>query len=693
MKKLTWFILAAYILAFPSLATSGLPPTRSGGQSDALSTTFDFQAPLSQVTKTSGTKALIETGNYNLLKNPGFEASNYSLGWTGSFTSQGFGSGVALGEKSLNWDVIGAAETFASDQVTIPAGYYGKNGELTCAIRATSPVGGSFVVWNGSTAIDDQTSSFEGANSTFRYQTINFVFPSSGTIGLFATSGSPYGTITFDDCYLGLARNVFDTTISRPTTSFTPTGSWTTNTTYSGRYWQIGDRYHYQVQVALTGNPNSASLTINYLASGFTIDTAKMVATTTDGRIPQADCRLRAAGTIYKGEGYYNGNNLAVTVANVASTYPFTSNATQALPGTFTNGDVVICQGDVPIVSQASTVVTQEQQRTPKVSNYLSGSGTHTWSTGVTYAVIEMIGGGGGGGGAGTSSTAGGTGGTTTFDGVSAPGGTGGGNGTGASSGSPGAATAVPCTTNETFTCRGGAPGAGGTVSDSSASALHAPGGAGGQSRFGGAGEGRYETSGLAAQANTGSGGAGGAGDAGTFYAGAGGTVGADIIWKRDAPTGSASYSVGAAGAAGTGTRAGGAGGSGYIRVTEYFGATTALLANSVSTFNKNGSYAFGAGVTSADCTSTPCTLNDGSTPGVTITRASTGIYSLNYAGLGITKTPTCAIGHNRGSGDYKCDGGTATTTSQTIFCYQNTTGSTWVAVDLRPSAVCFVNR
>jgi len=118
-----------------------------------------------------------------------------------------------------------------------------------------------------------------------------------------------------------------------------------------------------------------------------------------------------------------------------------------------------------------------------------------------------------------------------------------------------------------------------------------------------------------------------------------------------------------------------------------------AILANSVSTFNQNGSYAFGAGVTAADCTSTPCTLYDGSTPGVTITRASTGVYSLNYAGLGITKTPTCTIGHNRGSGDYKCDGGTATTTSQTIFCYQNTTGSTWVAVDSRPSAVCLANR
>ena len=50
----------------------------------------------------------------------------------------------------------------------------------------------------------------------------------------------------------------------------------------------------------------------------------------------------------------------------------------------------------VPCVGwTASHVVTPEQQRAPKVTTYLSGSGTHTWSNGVTYARVRMLGGGG----------------------------------------------------------------------------------------------------------------------------------------------------------------------------------------------------------------------------------------------------------------------------------------------------------
>lgn len=61
-------------------------------------------------------------------------------------------------------------------------------------------------------------------------------------------------------------------------TSFTPTGSWNTNTTYTGRWRRVGDEaiIHYLVQC--TNTPNSASLTLNP-PSGLTMDTSKLTST------------------------------------------------------------------------------------------------------------------------------------------------------------------------------------------------------------------------------------------------------------------------------------------------------------------------------------------------------------------------------------------------------------------------------
>lgn len=77
MKKL--------ILLFTLITTSlnaGLPPTTLSGQSAASSvTTFNFKTPYNQSTQISGVNSLIETGDEDMLINPGFEASTLN-GWT-----------------------------------------------------------------------------------------------------------------------------------------------------------------------------------------------------------------------------------------------------------------------------------------------------------------------------------------------------------------------------------------------------------------------------------------------------------------------------------------------------------------------------------------------------------------------------------------------------------------------------------
>lgn len=62
--------------------------------------------------------------------------------------------------------------------------------------------------------------------------------------------------------------------------SFTPTGSWTVNTTYTGQYRRVGDSAEILYFVSLTGAPNAATLTID-MPTGLSIDTNKELTSAT----------------------------------------------------------------------------------------------------------------------------------------------------------------------------------------------------------------------------------------------------------------------------------------------------------------------------------------------------------------------------------------------------------------------------
>lgn len=527
--------------------------------------------------------------------NPGFESG--TVKWTASpaiTINSTAGDQFITGSKQFAiWDSNSAGQEVCSELKKVP-----ESGNCAVSLTYKVPSGTAthkIVAKDGSKdlSVEDVVSSTAAWRHDVEFPCASAASNQARVCLRSVASNEP--AIQLDQGYAGEARNVAQCGVDTPWVSYTPSlttsggGAITLNATSKtdpfGKWRQVGDSIEIEVGFK-NGSGGAATGTAGTMQfstpSGASIDSSKAVSTSAfaftvgTGNVYPLSSNFSPSSAVL-----YNGGILQLIKAGTASSFQVSD---------IVAGFEVRMRAKYPVVGwEASQCVTPNQQRAPKITHYLSGSGTHTWSNGVTHATIEIIGGGGGGGGAGTSSTAGGAGGQSSFDGVNAPGGTGGGNGTGGGAGAPGAATAVPCTTNETFMCRGGARGAAGTVTDSSASALHAPGGHGGASRYGGAGLGLYESTGASAQANTGSGGAGGAGDAATYYAGAGGTAGADITWHRIAPSGSASYTVGAAGAAGTGTRNGGAGGSGYIKVTEHFGYTTAILANSVSTPRQNG--------------------------------------------------------------------------------------------------------
>src|SRR5690606_23294411 len=59
-------------------------------------------------------------------------------------------------------------------------------------------------------------------------------------------------------------------------TAFTPTGSWTTNCTYTGFWKRVGDSMFIQYEINLAGAPTSATLTLDPVANT-TLDMTKML--------------------------------------------------------------------------------------------------------------------------------------------------------------------------------------------------------------------------------------------------------------------------------------------------------------------------------------------------------------------------------------------------------------------------------
>lgn len=72
-------------------------------------------------------------------------------------------------------------------------------------------------------------------------------------------------------------------TTSTTWASYTPTGNWVTNTTYTGMYRRVGDSLDLRARILLSGTPSGLiSITI---PSDLTIDTSKLLTAATTGDV------------------------------------------------------------------------------------------------------------------------------------------------------------------------------------------------------------------------------------------------------------------------------------------------------------------------------------------------------------------------------------------------------------------------
>lgn len=132
-------------------------------------------------------------------------------------------------------------------------------------------------------------------------------------------------------------------------TNWTPTGSWSTNTSYSGRWRRVGDTGYYDVFISLAGAPTSATLTID-LPSGHTIDTAKI------GSTDLSSVYLGRCACVNTGTAVFDGPCFYESTTTVRPRYSLTAagevlsnNITQSTPFTFGNTDTIHVRFSAPI--------------------------------------------------------------------------------------------------------------------------------------------------------------------------------------------------------------------------------------------------------------------------------------------------------------------------------------------------------
>lgn len=262
--------------------------------------------------------------------------------------------------------------------VTFPYKYDGANSDI------------AVIVWDATNSTQlNLISEYVSLSSTVAsiYKT-NVFIPTTCTqirIGFHVKALNSGKILQFDDIQVTSDSTVY-AELSETTnwTSYTPTGSWVTNTTYAGKWRRVGDSMEIDVLVTTSGAPTAAQLTVN-LPSGYTIDTSKL-----------STASPSAAAFTFESSGVAvdSGNRSRFITATYSSTTaiaPIAEDATggtgitATAPFTFGSGDYVQFTAKIPIVGWTATspsiVSTPETFSTDTASLTYASSSQYTLST------------------------------------------------------------------------------------------------------------------------------------------------------------------------------------------------------------------------------------------------------------------------------------------------------------------------
>lgn len=129
--------------------------------------------------------------------------------------------------------------------------------------------------------------------------------------------------------------------------SFTPTGGWSTNTTYTGWYKRNADTLYLRVTINLSGGPNAATLSYT-IPNSWTIDTTKITSTSNNRVVGTLACEC--SGSAYVGRIKYSSTSSVIgTTFQDNPNGVRETNCTHSVPEGFTSGDELVAEFSVPL--------------------------------------------------------------------------------------------------------------------------------------------------------------------------------------------------------------------------------------------------------------------------------------------------------------------------------------------------------
>lgn len=351
------------VVTFSVQAQGDLSARLKGQASSTKLNVGTIEIPGNLATKTGSISALIETGNNNILSNPGFEHSTYSSGWTlgGTATYSAETSVVIQGKKSLK-AVTSSQEIELTQDSTIYESQFADSVqcEASVKVKSSSTVAPVICARTGGTTstVDCITAANDSKWGTY---TIPFICKSTSN-GISIVTGVSTGTTYIDDVYVGVAKNLASSAEVGPWKTGTCTSTWTSNTTTSCRYRINGDSIDVQYHAATSGAPTSATLYFS-LPSGFTVNTSKVTNFYQIGTSRSDDNSTSYIGTAYldsaNGRIYPAPGRDAV---NTGTSYIQQTHVTQAIPFTFGASDAVFVEAlGIPVNELNGNVTTYSQ--------------------------------------------------------------------------------------------------------------------------------------------------------------------------------------------------------------------------------------------------------------------------------------------------------------------------------------------
>jgi len=226
-------------------------------------------------------------GEINAILNP--SAATSTTGWVAAtnYTIARDTSNSVL--APITSTCFSLTTSFAAAESSTSGGYYTftlptglENKKLKLDIYANVPATANGVwrvsVYDGTTRLALSTDSsgattlpggFIGKFTAYFDTTANNTY----TVSISQTTRSSPNTIYFTGLVLGPGIQPQGSVVG-DWVSFTPTGSWSTATTYTGRYRRVGDSIDIRYFIAISGTPTAASLSVN-MPTGLTIDSTK----------------------------------------------------------------------------------------------------------------------------------------------------------------------------------------------------------------------------------------------------------------------------------------------------------------------------------------------------------------------------------------------------------------------------------